>query len=110
MADKTADELRAERRALDAQIAEAEGREPPPLKMSDLARMDDAEIAENAARVKSAVRDAARRHPRDEDRITPAGRTARLNRAFESSDPKARREERQEGRGARAGLEGADDE
>lgn len=77
MPDKTADELRAERRALDAQIAEAEGREPPPLKISELAGMDDEEIAANTARVKAAARDAARR---ENTRPSP-GET--LNRYFE---------------------------
>jgi len=95
MAEKTADELRAERRALDQQIAEAEGREPPPLKMSDLARMDDAEIAENAARVKSAVRDAARRQATP-GRPDPAGS---LNRYFEGpgANTSGAREMRPEG-------------
>jgi len=104
MSDETVADLKAKRKKLDARIAAAEGREErlTPARVREMSREE--------ARQELEARGLRPREP-DEDRITPAGRTARLNRAYESSDPKARREERQEGRGARAGLEGgADDE
>ena len=102
MPDETVADLKAKRKKLDARIAEAEGEQR--LTPARVREMSDEEFA-----AEMEARGLRPREPAD-DKITSTGRTARLNRAFEASDPKARREERQEGRGPRAGLEGADNE
>ena len=104
MPEKTVGELKAERRALDRQIAEAEGREPPPLTLREIRQMTPEEARAEWERIRPTLAAA----PLDGDRISRESAQASLRRGYEQSDPQAIREARQQGRGARRGLEGSD--
>jgi len=98
------DDLDAQIREKEAELAELRGQRPRPLTLAEIRRMSKEEVDAEWERVKSSL--AA--EPRDE-KISRESARAHLERGFATSDPKARREERQEGRGPRGGLEGSDD-
>jgi len=98
MPDETVADLKAKRKKLDARIAAAEGREE---------RLTPARVREMSREEARQELEARGLRPRDSDeKITRSGAKARMERAYENSDPRAVREARQAGRGARAGLEG----
>ncbi len=87
---ETIAELREQRRKLDARIAELE---------TD----GDEDLTPARIRREFTPEEAARELGR---RLQAEPPSYALNRGYERSDPKALREQRQEGRGARRGLEG----
>ena len=97
MADENVADLKAQRKELNQRIAAAEGREE---------RLTPARVREMSREEARQELEARGLRPRDEEKITRSGAKARIERAYENSDPRAVREARQAGRGARAGLEG----
>jgi len=99
------DDLDAQIRAAEAELAELRGQRPRPLTLAEIRKMSKEEVDAEWERVRSSL--AA--EPRDE-KISRESARAHLERGFADSDPKAQREARQAGRGPRAGLEGGGDD
>jgi ribosomal protein L29 len=100
------DDLDEQIRAKEAELAELRGQRPRPLTLAEIRSMSKEEVDREWQRVRQSL---AAEPREDKDKVSRESARAHLERGFAASDPKARREERQVGRGPRSGLEGSDD-